>query len=123
MLTRRGLGRPVYVAVVDTTCDDDFLELVRNTLLSALLAIGPHALFGLVTISSRVSMWDLQGTVPAVRHVTVAARQSVADGVTIMPLADALPLEARTRARRGLFLLLSAVCHRAGISGGREQVA
>jgi hypothetical protein len=85
--------RPVIVALVDTACDDAFLETVRSALLAALLAAGPSALFGLATLSHRVGLWDLQGDVPAVRHVPLAARGG-ADASTALELADALPLDA-----------------------------
>lgn len=81
------------VALVDTACDGVFLETVRSALLAALLAAGPTALFGLATLSHRVGLWDLQGGVPAVRYVPLAARGGP-DAATAVELADALPLEA-----------------------------
>ena len=47
-------ARPVYVALVDTCCSEDFLELVKGALLAALEALPPVALFGLVTFSDKV---------------------------------------------------------------------
>ena len=85
--------RPVVVALVDAACDDAFLETVRSALLAALLAAGPASLFGLATVSHRVGLWDLQGDVPAVRHVPLAARGGT-EAATALELADALPLEA-----------------------------
>lgn len=113
------------MAVVDTACDDDFLELVRNSLLSALLAIGPHALFGLVTLSSRIGVWDLQGSVPAVRHVAVASRGGDA-GSALLQLSDVLPLEVRMHAgpsRRHCGADIARLRSRAGVPGRRGQVA
>ncbi len=92
LTARAPSNRPVFVALVDTACDDAFLETVRSALLAALLAAGPSALFGLATVSHRVGLWDLQGGVPAVRHVPLAAHG--ADAVTALELADALPLDA-----------------------------
>ncbi len=85
--------RPVIVALVDSICDETFLETVRSALLAALLAAGPTALFGLATLSHRVGLWDLQGAVTAVRHVPLAARGGAA-AATALELAEALPLEA-----------------------------
>jgi hypothetical protein len=31
--------------------------------------VGPDALFGIVTFSNRVGLYDVQGAVPSVRHV------------------------------------------------------
>ena len=42
---------PVYIAVVDLASSEDFLELVKSSLLAALEAMGPLARFGLVTVS------------------------------------------------------------------------
>lgn len=53
-------ARPAYVAVIDVACDADFLELVRSALLAALLAVGPQALFGIVTVSHRIGIYDTQ---------------------------------------------------------------
>ena len=49
------VGQPMYVAMVDLTCDVDFLELAKSGLLAALEAIPPASLFGLTTFSRRVS--------------------------------------------------------------------
>lgn len=86
---RRPVGTaPVYVALVDLAAADDVLELVRSAILAAVEAVGPDALFGIVTFSDRVGLYDIQGAVPSVRHVAVSE-----DGPLIMPLEDALPLE------------------------------
>ena len=81
------------VALVDVSGDEPYLETVRSALLAALLAAGPAALFGLATLSHRVGLWDLQGDVPAVRHVPLAAHAG-AGAACALELADALPLHA-----------------------------
>ena len=78
---------PACVALVDVTAPEETLELVRAALLAAVEAVGPHALFGVVTFSTRVGLHDVTGPAPAVRHVPVSSRGHVA-----VPLEDALPL-------------------------------
>jgi hypothetical protein len=86
---RNPLGTaPVYVALIDLAAPEETLELVRSAVLAAIEAVGPDALFGIVTFSNRVGLYDVQGAVPSVRHVAVSE-----DGPLIMPLEDALPLE------------------------------
>lgn len=45
---------PVYVALVDTTGGEEYLELVKSALLAALEALPASALFGLATYSNQV---------------------------------------------------------------------
>ena len=78
---------PACVALVDVTAPEETLELVRAALVAALEAVGPHALFGVVTFSDRVSLHDVAGPAPAVRHVPISSRGHVA-----IPLEDALPI-------------------------------
>jgi hypothetical protein len=103
---RRGLTpcvccRPVYVAVVDTCTDTARLDATRTALHTALLAAGPHALFGLVTVSARVTLWDVRGSPPVACHVDVApnnprgAAASASPGRVCVPFTDVMPLEAR----------------------------
>jgi hypothetical protein len=47
-------GIPIYIALVDTTCGEDFLELVKSALLAALEALPAAALFGFITFSTKV---------------------------------------------------------------------
>jgi len=82
-------ARPAVVALVDTSCDDSFLDLVRTSLHAALLASGPHALFGLATLSGRLQLWDLQAAGPPVAR-SVALHHATA----AVPLSDVLPLPA-----------------------------
>ena len=46
--------QPIYIALVDLSCNEEFLELVRSALLAALEAVPPAARFGLVTFSDKV---------------------------------------------------------------------
>ena len=46
--------RPVYIALVDVAGGEEFLELVKSSLLAALEALPPAALFGLATFSRKV---------------------------------------------------------------------
>ncbi|CAI5935295.1 unnamed protein product [Closterium sp. NIES-65] len=81
--------RPVYIAMVDVSGSEEFLELVKSSLLAALEALSPAALFGLVTFGSKVGLYDLQGPVAAVKSVAIPPSSSLR-----LPLAlgDLLPL-------------------------------
>uniref|UniRef100_A0A0D9ZKH9 Sec23/Sec24 helical domain-containing protein n=1 Tax=Oryza glumipatula TaxID=40148 RepID=A0A0D9ZKH9_9ORYZ len=57
---------PVYVAAIDLSSSEDFLELVKSALLAALEAIPPGSLFGLLTFSSKIGLYDVQGPIPIV---------------------------------------------------------
>lgn len=45
---------PVYVALVDATGSEDYIELVKSALLAALEALPLSALFGLATFTNQV---------------------------------------------------------------------
>jgi len=47
-------ARPVYLAMVDLSCNEEFLEVVQTSLLAALEALPSVARFGLVTFSNKV---------------------------------------------------------------------
>ena len=47
--------RPLWVALVDTTGTEEYLELVRCSLLAALEALPPCTEFGLATFSDKVT--------------------------------------------------------------------
>ena len=83
---REPLGMaPVYVALIDTTAPEETLELVRSAVLAAIEAVGPDALFGIVTFADRIGLLDVQNL--SVRRVGLGKNGGLA-----MPLEDALPL-------------------------------
>lgn len=84
-----GEARPVYVAAVDLSSSEEFLELVKSALLAALEALGPGSLFGLVTFSHKIGLYDVQGPIPVVKNVFIP---SEADGVLPVDLEDMMPL-------------------------------
>ena len=85
---REPLGTaPVYVALIDTTAPEETLELVRSAVLAAIEAVGPDALFGIVTFADRIGLFDVQAAAPSVRRVGLGK-----DGGLAMPLEEALPL-------------------------------
>lgn len=85
---REPLGTaPVYVALIDTTAPEETLELVRSAVLAAIEAVGPDALFGIVTFADRIGLYDVQAAAPSVRRVGLGK-----DGGLAMPLEEALPL-------------------------------
>jgi hypothetical protein len=75
----------------DSTAGEDFLELVKSALLAALEALPPAALFGLVTFSHKLGLYDVQGDVPVVKNVAIP---SSADSALPLDLDDVMPLEA-----------------------------
>mmetsp|Transcript_27301 Transcript_27301/g.44464 ORF Transcript_27301/g.44464 Transcript_27301/m.44464 type:complete len:727 (-) Transcript_27301:204-2384(-) len=78
---------PIFVAVVDLTGSEEFLELVKSGLLAALEGVPPYAKFCLVTFSDRIGVYDLQSSKAHVRHVS-APRDSTTGHLT---LPDILP--------------------------------
>ncbi|KAG6549307.1 hypothetical protein Mapa_009293 [Marchantia paleacea] len=91
-------GRPVFVAAVDLSASEEFLELVKSALLAALEAISPGSLFGLVTFSHKIGLYDIQGAVPVVKQVIIPGELEAripVDLESIMPLQSFLaPVEA-----------------------------
>lgn len=83
------LARPVYVAAVDLTASEEFLELVKSALLAALEALAPGSLFGLITFSHKIGLYDVQGPVPVVKHIFIPPDL---DGRVPIDLEDAMPL-------------------------------
>ncbi|XP_068639472.1 protein transport protein SEC23 D-like [Aristolochia californica] len=65
---------PVYVAAVDLASSEEFLELIKSALLAALEALGPGSLFGLVTFSHKIGLYDVQGPIPVVKNVFIPPR-------------------------------------------------
>jgi len=84
------IGRPVYVAFVDVACDEEYLELVKSALLAALEALPPVALFGVITFSDKLGLYDLQGNVPLVKYVPLLDASS--GSPTPVELLEAMPL-------------------------------
>ena len=54
-LVQQQVVRPLCVSLVDTTGTEDYLELVRCSLLAALEALPPCTEFGLATFSDKVT--------------------------------------------------------------------
>ncbi|KAL3530385.1 hypothetical protein ACH5RR_009707 [Cinchona calisaya] len=84
-------ARPVYVAAVDLSSSEEFLELVKSALLAALEALGPGSLFGLATFSHKVGLYDVQGPIPVVRNVFIPPDS---EGRLPMELEDVMPLSS-----------------------------
>ncbi|KAI4368701.1 hypothetical protein MLD38_017228 [Melastoma candidum] len=82
-------ARPVYVATVDLSSSEEFLELVKSALLAALEAVPPGSLFGLATFSHKIGLFDVQGPLPVVKNVFVPAD---ADSSLPLDLEDVMPL-------------------------------
>lgn len=82
-------ARPVYVAAVDLSSSEEFLELIKSALLAALEALGPGSLFGLATFSHKMGLYDVQGPVPVVKNVFIPPD---VDDTLPMELEDVMPL-------------------------------
>lgn len=64
---------PVFVAVVDVSASEDFLETVRAALHAALAALPEDALFGLVAFADTIGAYVLATAQPHVRHIPIPA--------------------------------------------------
>ncbi|KAL3752313.1 hypothetical protein ACJRO7_013033 [Eucalyptus globulus] len=82
-------ARPVYVAAVDLSSSEEFLELTKSALLAALEALGPGSLFGLATFSHKIGLYDVQGPVPVVKNVFIPPDS---EGRLPLELEDVMPL-------------------------------
>ncbi|KAL5832576.1 hypothetical protein ACOSQ3_016250 [Xanthoceras sorbifolium] len=82
-------ARPVYVAAVDLSSSEEFLELTRSALLAALEAVPPGALFGFATFSHKIGLYDVQGAIPVVKNVFIPADT---EGSLPIELEDVMPL-------------------------------
>ncbi|EEE60965.1 hypothetical protein OsJ_14735 [Oryza sativa Japonica Group] len=82
---------PVYVAAIDLSSSEEFLELVKSALLAALEAIPPGSLFGLLTFSSKIGLYDVQGPIPIVKNAFIPPDS---DGTLLVDLEDVMPLRS-----------------------------
>ncbi|CAN6842013.1 unnamed protein product [Brassica oleracea] len=82
-------ARPVYVAAIDLSSSEEFLELTKSALLAALEALSPGSLFGLATFSHKIGLYDVQGPIPVVKNVFIPPD---AESKLPLELEDAMPL-------------------------------
>ncbi|KAK5830495.1 hypothetical protein PVK06_014290 [Gossypium arboreum] len=82
-------ARPVYVAAVDLSSSEEFLELTKSALQAALEALAPGSLFGLVTFSHKIGLYDVQRPIPVVKNVFV---HQDTEGILPIELEDVMPL-------------------------------
>ncbi|XP_051217224.1 protein transport protein SEC23 D [Lolium perenne] len=82
---------PVYVAAVDLSSSEEFLELVKSALLAALEALSPGSLFGILTYSSKIGLYDVQGPIPIVKNVFIPPDS---DGTILVDLKDVMPFHS-----------------------------
>jgi hypothetical protein len=80
--------RPAYVAVVDVSGSEDLVEVARAGILALVEALPPSALFGLVTVSSTVGVYDLRSALPHCYHLPIPEEGEMTTGVV-----DVLPAE------------------------------
>uniref|UniRef100_A0A8R7TIG5 Sec23/sec24 transport family protein n=1 Tax=Triticum urartu TaxID=4572 RepID=A0A8R7TIG5_TRIUA len=79
---------PVYVAAIDLSSSEEFLELVKSALLAALEALSPGSLFGILTFSSKIGLYDVQGPITIVKNVFIPPDS---DGTLHVDLKDVMP--------------------------------
>lgn len=82
-------ARPVYVAAIDLSSSEEFLELIKSAILAALEALGPGSLLGLVTFSHKIGLYDVQGPIPVVKNIFIPPDL---EGTVPIQLEDAMPL-------------------------------
>ncbi|KAK6272312.1 hypothetical protein POUND7_009395 [Theobroma cacao] len=82
-------ARPVYVAAVDLSSSEEFLELTKSALQAALEALAPGSLFGLATFSHKLGLYDVQGPIPVVKNVFIPQDT---EGTMPIELEDVMPL-------------------------------
>ncbi|TYJ33187.1 hypothetical protein E1A91_A05G085800v1 [Gossypium mustelinum] len=82
-------ARPVYVAAVDLSSSEEFLELTKSALQAALEALAPGSLFGLVTFSHKIGLYDVQRPLLVVKNVFV---HQDTEGILPIELEDVMPL-------------------------------
>ncbi|KAG6778194.1 hypothetical protein POTOM_018047 [Populus tomentosa] len=80
---------PVYVAAVDLSSSEEFLELTKSALQAALEALAPGSLFGLATFSHKMGLYDVQGPIPVVKNVFIPPDM---EGTLPIELEDVMPL-------------------------------
>ena len=85
------IAAPAFVALVDTSGTEEQLEVVKSAVLAGLEALAPNALFGLVTFSDKIGLFDVKGKRPCVKVVPLpeGASEEYVNGV----LNEVLPLK------------------------------
>jgi hypothetical protein len=100
---------PAYIFCVDVSGRNEYLELVKASMLAALEALSPQVWVGLAVFSSKLGLYDLRSTVPHVRYIRIPAPPPVTASGSLHSLlspffsafsACALPLAYRTRTCR-----------------------
>ncbi|PON48187.1 Sec23/Sec [Trema orientale] len=81
--------QPVYVAAIDLSSSEEFLELTKSAVLAALEALGPGSLFGLATFSHKLGLYDVQGPIPVVKNIFIPPDT---EGSISVELEDVMPL-------------------------------
>eukprot|EP00735_Rhodelphis_limneticus_P010353 TRINITY_DN3086_c0_g1::TRINITY_DN3086_c0_g1_i1::g.22292::m.22292 TRINITY_DN3086_c0_g1::TRINITY_DN3086_c0_g1_i1::g.22292 ORF type:complete len:770 (-),score=158.77,sp/Q6BQT6/SEC23_DEBHA/22.49/5e-13,Sec23_trunk/PF04811.10/1e-05,Sec23_trunk/PF04811.10/2.9e-10,Sec23_helical/PF04815.10/1.6e-07,Sec23_helical/PF04815.10/6.4e+02,zf-Sec23_Sec24/PF04810.10/0.0022 TRINITY_DN3086_c0_g1_i1:15-2324(-) len=77
----------IYIAVVDLSGDEEFIELAQGGLNALLEAIPENALFGLITFSDFLGIYDLHNETPIVQRLMIPA-----SGPMSISLHDVAPI-------------------------------
>lgn len=101
-------GRPVFIAVVDVSASEEFLELAKLALTAALDALTPNTLVGLITLSDtvRFCLGSLRPTPP---HSVVCAHIRTQRSALVSAETNAR-LDASVRCGRGSVRARGAAC-------------
>uniref|UniRef100_A0A7S0WBM9 Protein transport protein SEC23 n=1 Tax=Hemiselmis tepida TaxID=464990 RepID=A0A7S0WBM9_9CRYP len=101
--------RPAVIAVVDVSGSEESVEMARTGLLAMLAALPDACLFGMVSVDSSVSVWDMRGDFPHCYSVGISG-----DGEVQVPLEEVLPVDC---------MLVQVSENRRGIENAIEMLA
>jgi hypothetical protein len=82
--------RPAFVAVVDVSGSEELVEVARAGILALIEALPPSALFGLVTVSSTVGVFDLRSSFPHCYNIPIPAEGEMTTGIMDVLPADCM---------------------------------
>jgi hypothetical protein len=82
--------RPAFVAVVDVSGSEELIEVARAGILALIEALPPSALFGLVTVSSTVGVYDLRSAFPHCYNIPIPSEGEMQTGIVDVLPADCM---------------------------------
>lgn len=84
-------SRPVFLAIVDLTGTTEALETIKTGLAAVIQALPPSSLFGLVTFSERIGVYDLRSPIPHIKHIAIHESGECTLGLEeLVPLSNSL---------------------------------
>jgi len=85
--------RPAFVAVVDVSGSEELVEVARAGILALIEALPPSALFGLVTVSSTVGVFDMRSAFPHCYNIPIPDEGEMPTGVMDVLPADCMMVQ------------------------------